>query len=82
LWSSSSRGDSLVFQHPGSPSCPQQACPSATLRQMLRVNFISFSGHGIGWSKLVKMSESEGRFMSIIQVKKIGFFINSEGYYI
>jgi hypothetical protein len=57
----SPHGASAAFQHPGSPGWPQQPCPSATRRQRLRISLATFSRKGIGWSRLVRKSENEGR---------------------
>ena len=41
-------------QQPGSPGCPQQFCLRATRLHKFRINLVSFSGKGIGWSRLVR----------------------------
>jgi hypothetical protein len=38
----------VVFQHPGSPSCPQQFWPKATRRHKLLTSFPNFSRSGMG----------------------------------
>jgi hypothetical protein len=57
----SSRDAWVTCQHPGSPGCPQQVCPSAIRLHRFRSSLVSFSPNGIGWSMFVRKSLIDGR---------------------